>query len=109
MAALERSFDRRRYVTGRDRTTLARALQLTDTQVKIWFQNHRYKTKRRSRLQQLDGVMTSRCPDDVIAPGVALPVRSPPCCDPDEFGSRPHYPTPMICAPWTLIQRDLSR
>ncbi|XP_075386699.1 homeobox protein Nkx-2.8 [Tenrec ecaudatus] len=44
--ALERRFRQQRYLSAPEREQLARLLRLTPTQVKIWFQNHRYKLKR---------------------------------------------------------------
>lgn len=43
---LERRFRQQRYLSAPEREQLANVIRLTPTQVKIWFQNHRYKTKR---------------------------------------------------------------
>ncbi|MBN3296129.1 NK2 transcription factor related, locus 9 [Amia ocellicauda] len=43
---LERRFRQQRYLSAPEREQLAHLLSLTPTQVKIWFQNHRYKMKR---------------------------------------------------------------
>ncbi|KAI3415868.1 hypothetical protein GPALN_005437 [Globodera pallida] len=47
--ALEHAFQSRKYLSAADREHLAQTIGLKPTQVKIWFQNHRYKMKRHSR------------------------------------------------------------
>ncbi|NP_001086899.1 empty spiracles homeobox 1, S homeolog [Xenopus laevis] len=43
---LERSFEKNHYVVGAERKQLATGLSLSETQVKVWFQNRRTKYKR---------------------------------------------------------------
>ncbi|KAE8292582.1 BarH-like 1 homeobox protein Bar-class homeodomain protein MBH2 BarH-related homeobox protein 1 [Larimichthys crocea] len=45
---LERSFQQNKYLNVQDRLQLAASLQLSDTQVKTWYQNRRTKWKRQS-------------------------------------------------------------
>ncbi|XP_027011213.2 NK2 homeobox 4b [Tachysurus fulvidraco] len=60
---LERRFKQQRYLSAPEREHLASLIHLTPNQVKIWFQNHRYKMKRQAKdkatrepqLQQQDG------------------------------------------------------
>ncbi|XP_036433892.1 NK2 transcription factor related 7 [Colossoma macropomum] len=51
---LERRFEQQRYVSAPEREQLASLLKLTSTQVKIWFQNRRYKCKRQRQDRSLE-------------------------------------------------------
>merc|ERR1719206_45245 len=48
LQTLESSFERQKYLSVQDRMELAAKLNLTDTQVKTWYQNRRTKWKRQT-------------------------------------------------------------
>lgn len=73
---LERRFKQQKYLSAPEREHLASMIHLTPTQVKIWFQNHRYKMKRQAKdkaaqQQQQDG---SLCQQSQSPRRVAVPV-----------------------------------
>ena len=53
---LERRFRVQKYLTAVEREHLARMINLTPNQVKIWFQNHRYKCRQQLKHGDEEGV-----------------------------------------------------
>ena len=45
---LEKIFSRQQYLTRDERTLLARGLEMTELQIRNWFQNQRYQKKHRA-------------------------------------------------------------
>ncbi|XP_053668886.1 homeotic protein empty spiracles-like [Anopheles marshallii] len=58
---LEHAFENNHYVVGAERKSLAQTLSLTETQVKVWFQNRRTKHK---RMQQEEDAKSGGNGDD---------------------------------------------
>ncbi|KAL4660981.1 homeobox protein notochord-like [Arapaima gigas] len=52
LSRLEKEFSRQQYMVGSERFVLASSLQLTEAQVKVWFQNRRIKFRKQSLDQQ---------------------------------------------------------
>ncbi|KAM6912819.1 homeobox protein notochord [Xenentodon cancila] len=68
LSRLEKEFARQQYMVGSERFLLASALQLTEAQVKVWFQNRRIKWRKQS-LEQQQAKLAKL--------GLAAPMKSP--------------------------------
>ncbi|XP_055356021.1 homeobox protein SAX-1-like [Paramacrobiotus metropolitanus] len=101
LQALEKSFDRQKYLSVQERMELAAKLNLADAQVKCWFQNRRTKWKRQHSLQY-DSPEFYPALHRMLLPGGGLPfgpAKRPGRC-PRAASTPPHCTPACRCRPW---------
>ncbi|KAK0070539.1 homeobox protein Nkx-2.5 [Biomphalaria pfeifferi] len=90
---LERRFKQQRYLSAPEREQMAVLLKLTSTQIKIWFQNRRYKCKRQRQDKSLE-LQAMQTPRRVAVPVLVLDGK--PCMGPPPTS----YPAPYNVNPF---------
>ncbi|XP_076586696.1 barH-like homeobox 1a [Chaetodon auriga] len=100
LSRLERSFQKQKYLSVQDRMELAASLQLSDTQVKTWYQNRRTKWKRQSAV----GLELLAPAGRMFLPAHYLCPPAPPTLD--LYLYRSHAPHPPALLPRVLTHTE---
>ncbi|XP_015722398.1 homeobox protein vex1-like [Coturnix japonica] len=104
---LERSFREQRYIGASEKKRLAAALDLSQSQIKTWFQNRRMKFKRETQDARVEALVSGlflpyRCYPDTVTPscrhGVDVSVSSTPGAPLHPAGPSPALLVPPVPA-----------
>lgn len=93
---LESTFDMKRYLSSSERAGLAAQLHLTETQVKIWFQNRRNKWKRQIAAEMEAATLAQANQHRMV--------RVPILYHEQSRSEHPHTPYPFYHHPYASLQ-----